>query len=57
MNTYQLTLKELITGKGMALTVKAQDIDQAHYKAISRFGTEIILVNCRELTESQREGE
>jgi len=28
MNTYQLTLKELITGKGLALTVKAQDIDK-----------------------------
>jgi len=49
MNTYQLTLKELITGKGLDLTVKATDIDQAHYLAICRFGTDIILVNCREL--------
>ena len=49
MNIYQLTLKELITGKGLELTVKAIDIDQAHYLAICRFGTDIILVNCREL--------
>jgi hypothetical protein len=51
MSTYQLTLKELITGKGLELTVKAQDIDEAHYKAISRLGTDIVLVNCRELKQ------
>jgi hypothetical protein len=51
MSTYQLTLKELITGKGLSLTVKAQDIDQAHYMAICRFGTDITLINCRELKQ------
>lgn len=51
MNTYQLTLKELITGKGLELTIKAIDIDQAHYLAICRYGNDIALINARELKD------
>ena len=49
MYVYQLTLENLQTGNNIELLVRAKNIDQAHYLAICRFGTDIILVNCREL--------
>jgi hypothetical protein len=49
MHIYELTVERLQTGNQATMTVRADSLDQAHYKAICKFGTDIALINCREL--------
>lgn len=49
MFTYHLTLENLQTGKRIDLSVRADDIDHAHYLAICRYGNDITLLKAREV--------
>ena len=57
MFIYQLTLENLQTGKRIDLSVKADDIDQAHYLAICRYGNDIALLNAREINYEKEKTE